>query len=132
MISRNPKNDKNKYYGPYSSISSVRQTLDLLSKIFPYRTCTKEITGKDKKACLEFDIGRCKAPCIGNSDQAEYEEIISSVEKFLSGKTSPIVKEIKNEMVKASNAQNYERAAVYRDRIKAIERILEKQKVSGS
>ena len=131
VISRNPKNDKNKYYGPYSSISSVRQTLDLLSKIFPYRTCTKEITGKDKKACLEFDIGRCKAPCIGNSDQAEYEEIISSVEKFLSGKTSPIVKEIKNEMVKASNAQNYERAAVYRDRIKAIERILEKQKVSG-
>ena len=79
VISRNPKNDKNKYYGPYSSISSVRQTLDLLSKIFPYRTCTKEITGKDKKACLEFDIGRCKAPCIGNSDQAEYEEIISSV-----------------------------------------------------
>ena len=131
VISRNPKNDKNKYYGPYSSISSVRQTLDLLSKIFPYRTCTKEITGKDKKACLEFDIGRCKAPCTGNSDQAEYEEIISSVEKFLSGKTSPIVKEIKNEMVKASNAQNYERAAVYRDRIKAIERILEKQKVSG-
>ena len=131
VISRNPKNDKNKYYGPYSSISSVRQTLDLLSKIFPYRTCTKEITGKDKKACLEFDIGRCKAPCIRNSDQAEYEEIISSVEKFLSGKTSPIVKEIKNEMVKASNAQNYERAAVYRDRIKAIERILEKQKVSG-
>jgi len=131
VISRNPKNDKNKYYGPYSSISSVRQTLDLLSKIFPYRTCTKEITGKDKKACLEFDIGRCKAPCIGNSDQAEYEEIISSVEKFLSGKTSPIVKEIKNEMVKASSAQNYERAAVYRDRIKAIERILEKQKVSG-
>ena len=131
VISRNPKNDKNKYYGPYSSISSVRQTLDLLSKIFPYRTCTKEITGKDKKACLEFDIGRCKAPCIGNSDQAEYEEIISSVEKFLSGKTSPIVKEIKNEMVKASNAQNYERAAVYRDRIKAIDRILEKQKVTG-
>ena len=131
IISRNPKNDKNKYYGPYSSISSVRQTLDLLSKIFPYRTCTKEITGKDKKACLEFDIGRCKAPCTGNSDQEEYEEIISSVEKFLSGKTSPIVKEIKNEMVKASNAQNYERAAVYRDRIKAIERILEKQKVSG-
>ena len=131
VISRNPKNDKNKYYGPYSSISSVRQTLDLLSKIFPYRTCTKEITGKDKKACLEFDIGRCKAPCIGNSDQAEYEEIISSVEKFLSGKTSPIVKEIKNEMMKASNSQNYERAAVYRDRIKAIERILEKQKVSG-
>ena len=131
IISRNPKNDKNKYYGPYSSISSVRQTLDLLSKIFPYRTCTKEITGKDKKACLEFDIGRCKAPCTGNSDQEEYEEIISSVEKFLSGKTSPIVKEIKNEMMKASNSQNYERAAVYRDRIKAIERILEKQKVSG-
>jgi len=131
IISRNPKNDKNKYYGPYSSISSVRQTLDLLSKIFPYRTCTKEITGKDKKACLEFDIGRCKAPCTGNSDQEEYEEIILSVEKFLSGKTSPIVKEIKNEMMKASNSQNYERAAVYRDRIKAIERILEKQKVSG-
>ena len=131
IISRNPKNDKNKYYGPYSSISSVRQTLDLLSKIFPYRTCTKEITGKDKKACLEFDIGRCKAPCTGNSDQEEYKEIISSVEKFLSGKTSPIVKEIKNEMMKASNSQNYERAAVYRDRIKAIERILEKQKVSG-
>ena len=95
VISRNPKEDKNKYYGPYSSISSVRQTLDLLSKIFPYRTCTKEITGNDLKACLEFDLGRCKAPCIGNSNQKEYEQIINNVETFLSGKTSSIVKEIK-------------------------------------
>ena len=131
VISRNPKEDKNKYYGPYSSISSVRQTLDLLSKIFPYRTCTKEITGNDLKACLEFDLGRCKAPCIGNSNQKEYEQIINNVETFLSGKTSSIVKEIKTEMVKASEEENYERAAVYRDRIRSIEKMLEKQKVSG-
>ena len=131
VISRNPKEDKNKYYGPYSSISSVRQTLDLLSKIFPYRTCTKEITGKDLKACLEFDLGRCKAPCIGNSNQKEYEQIIINVETFLNGKTSSIVKEIKTEMVKASEEENYERAAVYRDRIRSIEKMLEKQKVSG-
>tara|TARA_B110000438_G_scaffold188283_1_gene179923 strand:- start:2457 stop:4313 length:1857 start_codon:yes stop_codon:yes gene_type:complete len=132
IISRNPKpKDKNKYFGPYSSISSVRHTLDLLSKIFPYRTCTKEITGKDKKACLEFDIGRCSAPCTGQSKKKEYNQTILSVESFLSGKTSPIIKEIKKEMVEASNNQNYERAAIFRDRVKSIEKILEKQKVSG-
>ena len=131
LITRNPKlNDKNKYYGPYTSISSVRQTLDLLSKIFPYRTCDKKNYGNDIKPCFELEIGRC-SDAYHKNDEALYKETISNLESFLSGKTHSIVKKLKKEMKNASSCQNYERAAVFRDRISSIEKMLEKQKVSG-
>ena len=132
IITRNPKrNDKNKYFGPYSSVSSVRKTLNLLSKIFPYRSCNKLITGNDKNACIEFEIARCNAPCIGNASKSEYSEVINSVESFLNGNTYPIVKDLKKDMKQASIEQKYEKAAIFRDRIQSIEKLLEKQKVSG-
>ena len=132
IITRNPKrNDKNKYFGPYSSVSSVRKTLNLLSKIFPYRSCNKLITGNDKNACIEFEIARCNAPCIGNASKSEYSEVINSVESFLNGNTSPIVKDLKKDMKQASMEQKYEKAAIFRDRIQSIQKLLEKQKVSG-
>jgi len=131
LITRNPKiNDKNKYYGPYTSISSVRQTLDLLSKIFPYRTCDRKIDENNINPCFELEIGRC-SNAYHNNDQKKYNEIISNLESFLSGKTSYILNKVKKEMNNASNIQNYERAAVFRDRINSIEKMLEKQKVSG-
>ena len=131
LITRNPNlTDKNKYYGPYTSISSVRQTLDLLSKIFPYRRCDKKNDQASKKSCFELEIGRCSEAYHNNNEMA-YKEIISNLESFLSGKTNSIVKKIKQEMKKASADQNYERAAVFRDRINSIYKMLEKQKVSG-
>ncbi|MBP05689.1 MAG: excinuclease ABC subunit C [Chloroflexi bacterium] len=131
LITRNPNlTDKNKYYGPYTSISSVRQTLDLLSKIFPYRRCDKKNDQASKQSCFELEIGRCSEAYHNNNEMA-YKEIISNLESFLSGKTNSIVKKIKQEMKKASADQNYERAAVFRDRINSIYKMLEKQKVSG-
>ena len=130
VISRNPKNDKNKYYGPYSSISSVRNTLNLLSRIFPYRTCSNEINNKKNKECFELQIGRC-SEAFHKNDKSQYDEIISNLENFLSGKPSSIIKDLTKEMQIASKEQNYEKAAVYRDRIHAIEKLLEKQKVTG-
>jgi excinuclease ABC subunit C len=131
LITRNPKaNDKNKYFGPYSSISSVRQTLDLLSKIFPYRTCDRKNNENRLSPCFELEIGRC-SESYHNNDPESYNEVISNLERFLSGKTNSIVKKVKEEMRNASSTQNYERAAVFRDRINAIEKMLERQKVSG-
>lgn len=131
LITRNPNlTDKNKYYGPYTSISSVRQTLDLLSKIFPYRRCDKKNDQASKQSCFELEIGRC-SEAYHNNNEIAYKEIISNLESFLSGKTNSIVKKIKKEMKKASADQNYERAAVFRDRINSIYKMLEKQKVSG-
>jgi len=131
LITRNPKiNDKNKYFGPYSSISSVKQTLDLLSKIFPYRTCDRKNDENRLSPCFELEIGRCSESYHKN-DQESYNEVISNLERFLSGKTNSIVKKVKEEMRNASSTQNYERAAVFRDRINAIEKMLERQKVSG-
>ena len=130
VISRNPKNDKNKYYGPYSSISSVRNTLNLLSRIFPYRTCSNEINNKKNKECFELQIGRC-SEAFHKNDKSQYDEIISNLENFLSGKPTSIIKDLTKEMQIASKEQNYEKAAVYRDRIHAIEKLLEKQKVTG-
>ena len=131
LITRNPQfGDKNKYYGPYTSISSVRQTLDLLSKIFPYRTCDKKNVEIVSKPCFELEIGRC-SEAYHNNDEKLYQETISSLEKFLLGKTNSIVKELRKEMEASSRSQNYERAAVFRDRLNSIEKMLEKQKVSG-
>ena len=131
LITRNPQfDDKNKYYGPYTSISSVRQTLDLLSKIFPYRTCDKKNVEIISKPCFELEIGRC-SEAYHNNDEKLYKETISSLEKFLLGKTNSIVKELRKEMEASSRSQNYERAAVFRDRLNSIEKMLEKQKVSG-
>lgn len=131
LITRNPQfDDKNKYYGPYTSISSVRQTLDLLSKIFPYRTCDKKNVEIVSKPCFELEIGRC-SEAYHNNDEKLYKETISSLEKFLLGKTNSIVKELRKEMEASSKSQNYERAAVFRDRLNSIEKMLEKQKVSG-
>jgi len=131
LITRNPQfDDKNKYYGPYTSISSVRQTLDLLSKIFPYRTCDKKNVEIVSKPCFELEIGRC-SEAYHNNDEKLYKETISSLEKFLLGKTNSIVKELRKEMEASSRSQNYERAAVFRDRLNSIEKMLEKQKVSG-
>jgi len=127
LITRNPQfDDKNKYYGPYTSISSVRQTLDLLSKIFPYRTCDKKNVEIVSKPCFELEIGRC-SEAYHNNDEKLYKETISSLEKFLLGKTNSIVKELRKEMEASSRSQNYERAAVFRDRLNSIEKMLEKQ-----
>jgi len=128
-VTRRMIDDGSRYYGPYTSVWAVHQTLDVIRKIFPYLTCDRQITGLDKRACLYFDIKLCIGPCIGAVNNAQYRQMIEDLCRFLEGKTDPIVKRLQAEMESASEKMLYEKAATIRDQIRAIDTIVEKQKV---
>ncbi len=128
-ITRKVTDDGAKYFGPFASASSVRRTLALLKKLFPYRSCTKVITGNDPRPCLDFYIHRCIGPCIGAVDQNQYAEVIDQVVLFLEGKTSAVARDIAKRMRQAAEALEFERASVLRDQYRAIEKVNEGQKV---
>ncbi len=131
-VTRRMVRDGSRYFGPYTSAWAVQQTLDLLRKIFPYLTCDRVITGKDERACLYYDIKLCCAPCIGAVNQEQYRAMIRQLMDFLDGKSDHIVKGIEARMEKAAADLNFEKAAEYRDQLKAIERITARQKVIGA
>jgi excinuclease ABC subunit C len=131
-VTRRMIRDGARYFGPYTSVWAVQQTLDLLRKIFPFLTCDRVITGQDERACLYYDIKLCNAPCIGVVDQAQYRAGIKQLMDFLDGKSDHIVKDINRRMVAAAENLDFEKAADYRDQLKAIERIVSRQKVIGS
>ena len=128
-ITRRVHKDGSKYFGPFASAGSVRRTLSLLKKLFPYRSCTKTITGNDARPCLDFHIHRCVGPCIGAVDKDEYAEVIDQVVLFLEGKTNKVVGSIKKRMLDAADSLEFEKAAVLRDQLTAIEKVHEGQKV---
>ncbi len=129
LFTRNIKNDGSKYFGPFTSARSVRTTMNLLKRLFPYRSCTKTITGKDDRPCLDFHINRCVGPCIGASTKDDYNEIINHVILFLEGDKKEIIRQLKTAMKKSSINLEYEKAANYRDQILSIEQINEKQRM---
>jgi excinuclease ABC subunit C len=130
-VTRRAADDGSRYFGPFASAGSVRKTLDLLNRLFPYRSCTKAITGSDDRPCLEYHIKRCVAPCTGYASRDEYMSVIGQVVKFLDGNTREVVGDLKEEMQEASEQLQFERAAALRDRLRAIERVYEGQKVVG-
>ena len=128
-ITRRVSKDGSRYFGPFANAGSVRRTLNLLKKLFPYRSCAKTITGDDARPCLDFHIHRCVGPCIGAVDKQEYAEVIDQVVLFLEGKTNKVVGSIKKRMLDAAESLEFERAAALRDQILAIEKVNEGQKV---
>jgi excinuclease ABC subunit C len=128
-VTRQMEDDGARYFGPYTSAWAVYQTLDVLRKVFPYLTCDREITGQDKRACLYFDIKLCTAPCIGAASQAGYRQMISDLMDFLSGHSEGIVQRIEQDMLKASEEMRFEKAAALRDQLKAIQNIVERQRI---
>ena len=128
-VTRQMADDGSRYFGPYTSAWAVYQTLDVLRRIFPYLTCDREITGMDKRACLYFDIKLCTAPCIGMVNQAQYRQMISDLMDFLSGHSEGIVARLQTDMEKAAEEMRYEKAAALRDQLKAIQSIIERQKI---
>jgi excinuclease ABC subunit C len=128
-VTRQMAEDGSRYFGPYTSAWAVYQTLDVLRRIFPYLTCDRVITGQDQRACLYYDIKLCTAPCIGAVNQAQYRQMISDLMDFLSGHSEQIVKRLEAEMQKASQDMRFEKAAALRDQLKAIQAIIERQKV---
>jgi excinuclease ABC subunit C len=131
-VTRRMVRDGSRYFGPYTSAWAVQQTLDLLRKIFPYLTCDRIITGRDERACLYYDIKLCNAPCIGVVDQEQYRATIRQLMDFLDGKSDHIIRGIEGRMAQAASDLQFEKAADYRDQLKAIERITARQKVIGS
>jgi excinuclease ABC subunit C len=128
-VTRQMADDGSRYYGPYTSVWAVHQTLNVLRRIFPYLTCNRDITGKDKRACIYYDIKLCTAPCIGAIDQKGYRQIIDDLCRFLEGHTEPILGRLQEDMEEASEELNFEKAATIRDQINAIHKVVEHQKV---
>ncbi len=128
-VTRRMVNDDSRYFGPYTSVWAVHQTLDVLRKIFPYLTCDRQITGQDKRACLYFDIKLCSGPCIGMINKTNYRNMINDLCEFLDGRTDDIVNRLEKEMEEASENLAFEKAATIRDQIRAINQVVEKQKV---
>ena len=128
-VTRLMLDDGGRYFGPYTAAWAVYQTLDVLRRVFPYLTCDRVITGQDKRACLYYDIKLCLAPCIGAVNQEQYRQMISDLQEFLSGHSEPIMDRIQSDMEKAADELAFERAAALRDKMKALQAIVERQKV---
>ena len=129
-VTRRLEENRGRYFGPFASAKSVRQTLKVLKGIFPFRSCSKAITGTDLRPCLEYHIHHCLAPCIGAVSKEEYAEVIKQVILFLEGKQEMVVQELQSEMRKAAEALDFEKAALLRDQIQAIDRVIEGQRIA--
>jgi excinuclease ABC subunit C len=126
-ITRRVLPDGARYFGPFASAGSVRRSLDLVKKLFPWRSCTKTITGDDARPCLEYYIHRCIGPCASLCSKDEYDTVIGQTIMFLEGRTDEIARDLRKEMQTSSEALEYERAARLRDQVQAIERTTERQ-----
>jgi excinuclease ABC subunit C len=117
------------YFGPFSNAKRVRETLDLLGKVFQYRTCEGTEPGRASGSpCLDYFIKRCQAPCVGYASKEEYRRGIDSIVAFLSGRYRQIERDLEAEMHDAANAQEFEQAALLRNRLKAVRSLLERQR----
>lgn len=130
LFTRKVRKGDGKYFGPFTSAFSVRETLQVLHKIFPLIPCGKSWSGKaEQRPCLYHHLGQCMAPCAGLSDPKEYREVAAKVERFLSGRQDDIAEDMRKEMSEAAESLDFERAAAIRDRLLALDSILERQKV---
>ena len=121
--------DGSRYFGPFTSAGSVHKTLALLKRLFPYRLCDIEITGNAARPCLYYHIGRCAGPCISAVDQSEYARIVENVVLFLEVRGEELLPALRAEMDAAAEALDFEKAAKLRDEVRAIDHVLEHQKI---
>jgi excinuclease ABC subunit C len=131
-VTRRLEQDGGHYFGPFASTRSLRQTMKLLKRIFPFRSCSKTITGIDRRSCLEYYIGHCLAPCTGAVSRREYNEVIKEVILFLEGKQDRVLRELKSNMKKAAQALDFEKAALLRDQIQAANSVIEGQRIAAT
>lgn len=130
LFTRKVRKDGSKYFGPYTSAGSVRDTLQLLHKIFPLIPCGKSWSGKEEqRPCLYFHLGQCLGPCAGLAERNEYATIIKRIESFLSGKADDVMDGIRADMKKAAECLDFEQAAKLRNQMQAIEHLQQRQKV---
>jgi len=128
-VVRKMQQDGARYFGPFTSSQAVYQSLDLLRRLFPYRTCNRDITGEDRRPCLYYHIERCPGPCIGAVDEESYRESIEHACLFLEGKHEEIIPQLEADMRVAAADLRFEDAARVRDQVEAIRRIIERQRI---
>jgi excinuclease ABC subunit C len=121
--------DGARYFGPYASAVAMRETINTLRRVFPFLDCSRTITGKDERACLYYDIDMCLGPCIGAATADEYREMIDGFCRFLKGETGPLLDELRSEMAAHAERLEFEKAARVRDRVQAIEQVIERQRI---
>ncbi len=126
---RRPGEDGARYFGPYHSATSARRTLHLVNKHFQLRTCSDADFASRKRPCLQYQIKRCPAPCVYDVDRAYYDEMVRSVSLFLEGRHDELTGDLTRHMRDAARNMEFERAAIYRDQLKAIEAVRERQRV---
>jgi excinuclease ABC subunit C len=129
-ITRQWEQDGARYFGPFASTWSVRQTMKMIKNIFPTRSCGKPITGKDRCPCLDYHIKNCLGPCIGAVTKEEYAAVIKQITLFLEGKQEDVIEGLKSKMNEAAEALNFEKAAIYRNQIQAVQKVIEAQKIA--
>lgn len=134
FMTRNIYKDGAKYYGPYTDLYAVRDTLQLVKKLYPIRSCKKDLAfGRVvDRPCLNYHIGRCIATCLGTIDRDVYMGYVKDIMTLLSGKHDELITQLKSRMLEASESLNFERAAELRDQINSIQKIQEKQKLSNA
>jgi excinuclease ABC subunit C len=130
-VVRRPRRDKAQYFGPFASAGSVRQTLRMLGRIFPLRTCTDAELSHRSRPCLYYHIRRCPGPCVGLVDPQEYAETVNRVRMFLKGRGTELVKTLRDKMERLSAERKFEAAASIRDQLFAVQRTIEKQRITS-
>ncbi len=128
-IVRRIKKDGSLYFGPYPSATSLRETLRLIRRLFPIRTCMDTKFTHRLRPCINYEMGRCLGPCCEEVDPNKYREVVQQVRMFLAGKNRDLLEDLKEKMEEESEALHFEAAAKIRDRITSIERVVEKQKI---
>jgi len=131
-IVRRMKSDGALYYGPFTSTSAVRSTLRLIGPLFPLRKCRTNEVPKRSRPCLNFQLGRCLAPCCEHVSPEEYQEIVAQVRLFLEGRNRELISRLRGMMQRASRELDFEKAARVRDQIKAVEKTIERQTIVSS
>ena len=132
LFSRTMKKDKSRYFGPYTSAASVKDTIELLNKLYQLRTCNR-VLPRDigiERPCLNYHIKQCLAPCQGYVSKEEYRQQVAGALEFLNGNYSPILKDLEEKMKKAAEAMEFEDAARYRDLLSSVRQVSQKQKIT--
>ncbi len=128
-IVRRIKKDRSVYFGPFPSATSLRETLKVIRRIFPIRTCLDTKFSNRLRPCINYEMGRCLGPCCGKVDPAQYQEMVHQVRMFLEGKNRELVERLKKKMEEEAEKLHFEVAARIRDQIEHIEKVIEKQKI---
>ncbi len=132
IVTRRVLQDHGRYFGPFASASSVRIILNLIKRMFPFRSCTKPINGRALRPCLDYHIKRCPGPCVGAVTKEEYGQIVRQVTLFLEGRLEEVLIEMRADMDSAAEELRFEHAAVLRDQIRAVEQVIQEQRMAAA